>query len=587
MKQLSYGFKDKNGLLAALDKLQQEMPKTYMSVLASVYTDQTERNRIEHIKYELSLILPRATVVGGSSDFSILDGEAAGGRTLLVVQFFFDTVVTVGTYDFSVITPSSAGRALSKLLLQVGDLAGVELLTLPGGRNIRGFLDPLSALSESVPVFGGVANHDFHQEMETFIFARDEWMTSGAVVILFRSKKLHFFVYGGMGWKPLGVPMSITKLSDDGMTVEELDHQPAFSVYEKYLHVTREKATEKDLFAFPLMLERNGEEIARLPVEVTAEGYLKFACGFTLGEKLRLAYGDPEEILTSSKCTLQYIAFFAPEAIMFFDCVGRQRFMRENAELELRPFEEIASNVGFFSHGEIMRAGRNVMMMNMLLLTVGMREAELGAVRPSAASHVEERELTDSMSLVQRLASFITVVSKELEEANQKLERLARQDRLTEICNRGEIESIMQNRLDESMKAGTSLSVIMLDIDNFKMVNDKYGRAVGDTVLKYTANALRGGLRSSDALGRWGGEEFLIVLPGFALDEAYQIAERLRLKLASQPVLPDGGFVTASFSVAEHKKKESFDEFYWRIDRVLYNAKRNGKNCVEIQDDSL
>ena len=106
------------------------------------------------------------------------------------------------------------------------------------------------------------------------------------------------------------------------------------------------------------------------------------------------------------------------------------------------------------------------------------------------------------------------------------------------------------------MKAGTSLSVIMLDIDNFKMVNDKYGHAVGDTVLKYTANALRGGLRSSDALGRWGGEEFLIVLPGFALDEAYQIAERLRLKLASQPVLPDGiGVLTVCFIMQNEMAK--------------------------------
>ena len=120
----------------------------------------------------------------------------------------------------------------------------------------------------------------------------------------------------------------------------------------------------------------------------------------------------------------------------------------------------------------------------------------------------------------------------------------------------------------------------MLDIDNFKQVNDKYGHAVGDEVLKYTAKTLMNGMRGSDHVGRWGGEEFLIVLEDFSLDMAKQIAERLRLMIADVKVLPDGGNITASFGVAKYNPGEDFDDFYRRIDSALYMAKRSGKNCV-------
>ena len=579
MKQFSYRFRDKKELASCLEALRSEAPMEYKSVLASLYTADEWEN-VNEFRQEVEKTLPRATVVGTSSDHTILHGSIIEKENILVVQFFEHTVATLQVYDFDVLSPGASGKALANLVKHIDDLAGVELLTVPGRFNTKPFLDSLSVLPVSIPVFGGVANCEI-PDFQPFVFARDSHMTSGVVVILFRSSRLKFFVYGGLGWKPLGVPMSITKLSDDGMTIEELDYQPAFHVYDKYLYVSHSKSMEKDLFAFPLMLERNGVEIARLPVEITPDEYLRFVCGFTKGEKLRLAYGDPEEILASSKRAQHYMAFFAPEAILFFDCVSRNRFMQDSAETELRPFESIAPNAGYFSHGEITRAGRNVVTMNMVMLTVGMREKAAENVLPLTESGAGESELTGSMSLVKRLASFITVVSKELEEANKKLERLARHDRLTSIYNRGEIESIMQDALLRNRELGSvPVSIIMLDIDNFKQVNDKYGHAVGDEVLKYTAKTLMNGMRGSDHVGRWGGEEFLIVLEDFSLDMAKQIAERLRLMIADVKVLPDGGNITASFGVAKYNPGEDFDDFYRRIDSALYMAKRSGKNCV-------
>ncbi|MBR3458764.1 MAG: GGDEF domain-containing protein, partial [Selenomonadaceae bacterium] len=173
----------------------------------------------------------------------------------------------------------------------------------------------------------------------------------------------------------------------------------------------------------------------------------------------------------------------------------------------------------------------------------------------------------------------ITVTAAELESANRKLAMLASQDRLTEIFNRGEIEQRLKLSVRGMREMGKPLSVIMLDLDNFKSINDTFGHEMGDLVLKTAARVLRENIRASDAAGRWGGEEFLVVLPGAALESAVEVAERIRETLSSKSLLPDRQ-VTASLGVAEVREGEEYKPFYQRLDANLYTAKHSGKNCV-------
>ncbi|MFN3921765.1 MAG: GGDEF domain-containing protein, partial [Caldimicrobium sp.] len=126
---------------------------------------------------------------------------------------------------------------------------------------------------------------------------------------------------------------------------------------------------------------------------------------------------------------------------------------------------------------------------------------------------------------------------------------------------------------------GITFSLILLDIDNFKLINDIYGHAKGDEVLVKVAQILKDNLRASDLCGRWGGEEFLILLRSANLFQGLNKAEKLR-ELIAKLNIPPIESITASFGVAEYNSPESYEETLRRADLALYRAKSQGKNCV-------
>lgn len=161
------------------------------------------------------------------------------------------------------------------------------------------------------------------------------------------------------------------------------------------------------------------------------------------------------------------------------------------------------------------------------------------------------------------------------------LEQLATTDLLTEIYNRRKIEEILTHELMRSDRYQESFGIILCDIDHFKAVNDQYGHLTGDKVLFTTAQLLKTHLRKTDAVGRWGGEEFLAVCPVATRIEIQQIAEKLRQAIAAYQ-FPVIGSKTASFGVAIHQQDESMLELMNRADEALYCAKAAGRNRVEI-----
>ena len=161
---------------------------------------------------------------------------------------------------------------------------------------------------------------------------------------------------------------------------------------------------------------------------------------------------------------------------------------------------------------------------------------------------------------------------------------MARMDRLTQIANRGETESVLKQAIAFAQANDMPLSVLMLDVDDFKKINDTYGHDVGDRVLVEIAKVLSAHVRLGDTVGRWGGEEFLMVLLETDEKKAVQIAENIREAIVALRVLPRGKGFTASFGVARLAPRETFDTFYQRVDGALYRAKHNGKNCVCLDE---
>lgn len=150
-------------------------------------------------------------------------------------------------------------------------------------------------------------------------------------------------------------------------------------------------------------------------------------------------------------------------------------------------------------------------------------------------------------------------------------------DSLTRIYNRSKTTSV----IDELIAGGRDYSIVMADIDRFKSVNDTYGHQVGDRVIVEVAACLDGDRRGDDVVARWGGEEFIAVLPELSMEQALGKAERWRARIASTVAI-DGRTVTCSFGVAEWSPGKSADELVAEADRALYRAKGRGRNRVEV-----
>lgn len=163
----------------------------------------------------------------------------------------------------------------------------------------------------------------------------------------------------------------------------------------------------------------------------------------------------------------------------------------------------------------------------------------------------------------------------------QTLREQATTDTLTGLLNRRSMSEILQDELNRAHRLGSPFSLVMFDIDLFKAVNDAYGHEAGDTVLTTIATRVASRLRDVDSFARWGGEEFLLLLPGTERRGAIELAEICRKIIADSP-MTGVGLVTASFGVAEFEGETSVPALIRRSDEALYTAKNNGRNRVEV-----
>lgn len=172
-----------------------------------------------------------------------------------------------------------------------------------------------------------------------------------------------------------------------------------------------------------------------------------------------------------------------------------------------------------------------------------------------------------------------------LREANRKLKQLASTDSLTGVWNRYHLEAAIDTELSAAQRYQRPCAVVLFDIDHFKQFNDTHGHEAGDRVLKEVTAAVESNLRDTDRLGRWGGEEFLVLVTNSHLDSATRLAERLRQAVLALD-LAELGSVTASFGVAGYRQGDSRRSLVKRADRAMYRAKDAGRNRVVAEQTS-
>ncbi|HEV7493091.1 diguanylate cyclase [Baekduia sp.] len=205
-------------------------------------------------------------------------------------------------------------------------------------------------------------------------------------------------------------------------------------------------------------------------------------------------------------------------------------------------------------------------------------------------AHDYVRKPVDPVELVARIRTALRLraLHDELARRNAELEQLARTDVLTGLANRRHADDVLRSTIASSRRHNRAMCAVLVDIDRFKSVNDAHGHAAGDAVLREVAVRLTAGLREEDVAARWGGEEFLLLLPDSP--DATIVCERLRASIADRPINVHGLlelYVSASFGWAPWTGEETGEALVGRADVALYAAKADGRNRVVAAGERL
>jgi diguanylate cyclase (GGDEF)-like protein len=232
------------------------------------------------------------------------------------------------------------------------------------------------------------------------------------------------------------------------------------------------------------------------------------------------------------------------------------------------------------------QSGDNTYHYIILLTGRDSKEDIIGGLNAGADDYITKPFMPEELEVRLRVGRRILDLQQSLKETLEVQSYQAQHDRLTKIFNHVEILNILEKELDRVGRQNGNLAIIMGDLDHFKKVNDTYGHVAGDAVLVEVAVRMKNNIRIYDSAGRYGGEEFLLVLPGCTTEEAMIIANRILESISKEPVMFNNIpiMVTISLGVAVNRtgEKTKTTELVQLADAALYKAKQNGRNRVEL-----
>ncbi|WP_457601360.1 sensor domain-containing diguanylate cyclase [Hydrogenivirga sp.] len=541
-------------------------------LLIQVFTGIPEREHILGIQEELKGIFTEAGVIGTTTGGEVFKGEVLEGSTVLSFTTFEKASVRThlsegeGSYENGVRVAEALKKSDTKLFILFADG-----LYTNGDEIVRAF----NELASSAPMAGGLAGDNFTFR-ETFVFTLQELTSRGVVGASLQTDRLYITSHYNLAWYPVGKEMIVTRAS--GNRIYEIDGKPVVAVYREYLGADAEEHLPHVAIEFPLVFERDGVLLARACLGVNEDGSMSYEGSIREGEVVSFSVWDTGVMLESAAENLKKFRASPSESIFVYTCLGRKYLMGKETEVEVKYLQSVAPTSGFLTYGEFFTLNGKNMFMNYTHTALSISEAD-------RKSNTEDCRLEEDLGRenvrFRALVSLIDSVTRELREANKELEKLAERDELTGLYNRRKAHALMEEQLIRSRRYGEPFCVLMVDIDNFKSVNDAHGHQRGDEVLVELAAVLKNFLRESDISSRWGGEEFLILLPATDLEGGVAVAEKLRIE--AKKAFEDMGLnnVSLSIGVSSFRSEDTLESLLSRADRAMYIAKKRGKNLVE------
>ena len=501
----------------------------------------------------------------------------------LNVIYFRTTRLVPMEFDMNIVTGFAAGCIIDERLQKLTDAKGILLCYSCGSGVIQSFMQEFR--HHHLPIFGAKAGRSIRALNTAHVYGKKAH-ANGISAIIFSGKDLRLYMDNCLGFREIGVEMMVTGTEGDTV-ITEIDHKPAVEVYSKYLNVKPNQYFVHNVCEFPLVFHRNDCVIARVPSAHGEDGSIHFTSNVVKGAKFRLSYGNSDQLLQIIDQSAGDMEKFRPEAVLLFECGNRIRFLKEQAEQERKRFREISPELSVgLGYAELFYTNTgNGGTLNSALVAVGLTEdPSATSVMRSINNCVDEETSVeedgrDVIPFVDRILHFLETTSKELDDLNRKLGKIAYTDQLTRIYNRWELEHKIKEIVAFGETDHSPVSLIFMDIDHFKNVNDTFGHDVGDLVLKGTVELIKENLKPEYVFGRWGGEEFLCTLPNVNVVEARKFAEELR-RVIDENCFIKVQHVTMSFGVTERIDGDTMDSLVKRADRALYMAKEGGRNRV-------
>ena len=544
-------------------------------LLIQVFCGNLEDSFIHALNAGLRRRFPQAFILGTTTGGEIADGELFEEGVIITFLAFEKTRLASVTQDWNSPDSFALGQQLARQIRHDGETPAL-IIAIATGLNTNGedFVLGVSDVLPGVPLAGGLSG-EYLRFNHTWIFDGDTVLTQGAIAVVLYGRDLQVQTLYSMDWMPLGRALTVNRARRNLLI--ELDGRPAIDTYRHYLSDEAAEHIPVLSVQFPLMVERGGMKLARGCTGVNDDGSMVFMGNFQPGDKVWFGIGDANALLDSSSELIQRLRNQRYEAILCYTCMARKALMTRLIGDEAKVFQQIAPTAGFFTYGEFFHANDTNLFFNYTLTLVAMTE------HPDQP--VEERPLPLSLSTArvttetQAYAYLINRTARELEELLDQMHELARTDELTRLPNRRYLMEQILGHVRLRDRDAAPLSLLLLDLDDFKQVNDRYGHQTGDEALVDLARIVENVVRLSDIPGRWGGEEFLIICPNTDLHGACDLAGRLRKAVAEHP-FGNGLKLTVSIGCAEHREGEAPDHLIGRADRALYAAKDAGKNRV-------
>lgn len=586
MRQLNFPIADLDALRVRLSGPDiRSLAAEATAILVQIFVADGDPAHLAAAARVVQASLADAVIIGTTTIGEVLDGRTVVGTTTIAISFFSAATLTAIALDCPPGGERAAGRRIGDQAAAVPDAAGMLLFATPLSIDAAELLHGIAGAAGELPVFGGGAG-DYAASGHSLISFGTTVLPQGAAAVVLSGPQLSIEARTYLGWQPLSRPMTVTEV--DGMVVRTIDGAPAFDVYRRYLGLTGEENFFLNALEFPFLTERAGQVLARVPVAIEQGGGLRFVADVARGETVRLGYGNPSLIVADARGLRDVMDEFSPEAVFLYTCGCRRFLMQDDTDLETRPFQDVAPTSGFYTYGEFYGRGRNLHLLNSAMVAIGLREGTPSARRPrsidtaaTAIPTIHDPYANQHARVVSRLVHFIGAVTDELNASNAELHLQSTTDRLTRIYNRRRLEQKLTEAISSVAATGGPLAVVLIDIDHFKQVNDTHGHAAGDAVLVHLVEVIRAALPPAAVFGRWGGEEFLLILPQTDAVAAAGVAEILRDRIAAS-IFPTVGHKTASFGVTAQRAGDGLANLLARADQALYQAKHAGRDRVAV-----